>query len=79
MSDLEKGHKSAIGPPSLLNVSNCCSSEILGFVFQALSNSKVRDLEPSYRTIRLQFGYGFESCYAKGPRNVKKINPYEPL
>ena len=27
-----------------------------------------------YRAIRLRFGYGFESCDANGPRNVKNTN-----
>ena len=27
-----------------------------------------------YRAIRLRFGYGFESCDANGPRNVKNAN-----
>ena len=28
-----------------------------------------------YRAMRLRFGYGFESCDANGPRNVKNTNP----
>ena len=28
-----------------------------------------------YRAIRLRFGYGFESCDANSPRNVKNTNP----
>ena len=34
-----------------------------------------------YRAIRLRFGYGFESCDANGPRNVKIRNPakYRPV
>ena len=27
-----------------------------------------------YRAMRLRFGYGFESCDANGPRNVKNTN-----
>ena len=27
-----------------------------------------------YRAMRLRFGYGFESCDANGPRNVKSTN-----
>ena len=28
-----------------------------------------------YHAMRLRFGYGFESCDANGPRNVKNTNP----
>ena len=27
-----------------------------------------------YRAMRLRFGYGFESCDANGPRNVRNTN-----
>ena len=31
----------------------------------------IRILVALYRAMRLRFGYGFESCDANGPRNVK--------
>ena len=33
-----------------------------------------RNLVALYRAMRLRFGYGFESCDANGPRNVKNTN-----
>ena len=30
-----------------------------------------------YRMMRLRFGYGFESCDANGPQNVKNLRPCE--
>ena len=33
--------------------------------------SKIASLVALYRAMRLRFGYGFESCGANGPRNVK--------
>ena len=35
----------------------------------------LRDLVALYLAMRLRFGYGFESCDANGPRNVKNTNP----
>ena len=48
-------------------------SEVLG-----LTNIKpfsLGNLVALYRAMRLRFGYGFESCDANGPRNVKNANP----
>ena len=33
-----------------------------------------RSLVALYRAMRLRFGYGFGSCNANGPRNVKNAN-----
>ena len=39
-----------------------------------VSSAEMQGLVALYRAMRLRFGYGFESCDANGPRNVK--NPY---
>ena len=50
-----------------------------GQVFEFTSkNNPLKGGHPSlvalYRAMRLRFGYGFESCDANGPRNVKNTN-----
>ena len=39
-----------------------------------ISGPRIADLVALYRATRLRFGYGFESCDANGPRNVKNTN-----
>ena len=44
-------------------------------IYKALkSGDSHRGLVALYRAMRLRFGYGFESCDANGPRNVKNTN-----
>ena len=48
-------------------------------IWNAESPSRITQEDPNnlvalYRAMRLQFGYGFESCDANGPRNVKNTN-----
>ena len=38
------------------------------------NSRKIPALVALYRAMRLRFGYGFESCDANGPRNVKDTN-----
>ena len=37
-------------------------------------SAQTMSLVALYRAMRLRFGYGFESCDANGPRNVKNTN-----
>ena len=37
-------------------------------------SDKLRVLVALYRVMQLRFGYGFESCEANGPRNIKSTN-----
>ena len=39
------------------------------------TRAKPRGLVALYHARRMRFGYGFESCDANGPRNVKSTNP----
>ena len=45
-----------------------------GFCFPPPFPNSVPSLLALYRAIRLRFGYGFESCDANDPRNVKNTN-----
>ena len=50
------------------------SRESAGVATLSISGFWIGILVALYRAMRLRFGYGFESCEANGPRNVKNTN-----
>ena len=66
----KKGWGRAARHPFRLKPPLICYTPICGSPTRAHPSNLVA----LYRAIRLRFGYGFESCDANGPRNVKNIN-----
>ena len=77
---LEKAEKGGSLVSALMRVQMRVKSRWLPYFTHCCAQNNTFDLllyprlVALYRAMRLRFGYGFESCDANGPRNVKNTN-----